>query len=140
MAITRSTYDQALVDKICAEMADGKSLRAACKGAGRPDRKTFLRWVEKHEAVEKAYVQAIADREERYFEEIIEIADSGRDPSKTRVQVDARKWVLGRMNPKKYGDRVLNEHAGIDGAPIKTESIVSVEAGEAYLRMLNGRA
>lgn len=124
MAITRSTYDQALVDKICAEMADGKSLRAACKGAGRPDRKTFLRWVEKHEAVEKAYVQAIADREERYFEEIIEIADGKADPSKTRVQVDARKWVLARMNPKKYGDRMTNELTGAGGGPIESNMTV----------------
>jgi uncharacterized protein (DUF2336 family) len=124
MAITRSTYDQALVDKICAEMADGKSLRAACKGAGRPDRKTFLRWVEKHEAVEKAYVQAIADREERYFEEIIEIADGKANPSKTRVQVDARKWVLARMNPKKYGDRMTNELTGAGGGPIESNMTI----------------
>lgn len=125
MATSRSTYDQALVEKICAEMADGKSLRAACKGAGKPDRKTFLTWCEKHEAVKKAYERAIFDREERYFEEIIEIADSGRDPAKTRVQVDARKWTLARMNPKKYGDRMTTELTGAGGGPVESNMTVT---------------
>lgn len=123
MAVT--TFTQETVDKICAEMADGKSLRAACKGAGRPDRKTFLRWVEKHDVVRVAYEQAIYDREERYFEEIIEIADSGRDPAKTRVQVDARKWTLARMNPKKYGDRMTTELTGAGGGPVESNMTVT---------------
>lgn len=125
MIAPRITFDQAIVDKICAEMADGKSLRSACKGAGKPDRKTFLRWVEKHEAVRVAYEQAIYDREERYFEEIIEIADSNRDPAKTRVQVDARKWTLARMNPKKYGDRMTTELTGAGGGPVESSMTVT---------------
>ena len=27
--------------------------------------------------------------------------------ARSRVRLDARKWVLGRMKPKKYGDKVL---------------------------------
>lgn len=133
-------FDMAVVQTICLRIADGKSLRAVCKAADMPARENFLDWVAKKPEVRALYEQAIADREERYFEEVIEIADSGRDPAKTRVQVDARKWALACMNPKKYGTRVSNEHSGVDGAPIKTEAIVSVEAGEAYLRMLNGRS
>ena len=29
-----------------------------------------------------------------------------------KLQVDARKWALARMNPKKYGDKVDLNHGG----------------------------
>lgn len=30
-----------------------------------------------------------------------------------RLQVDARKWMVGKMNPKKYGDKLDVNHAGV---------------------------
>lgn len=118
-------FDMAVVTTICQRIADGKSLRAVCKAADMPARENFLDWVAKKPEVRALYEQAIADREERYFEEVIEIADSGRDPQKTRVQVDARKWVLARMNPKKYGDRMTNELTGAGGGPIESNMTVT---------------
>jgi hypothetical protein len=29
---------------------------------------------------------------------------------RSKLRVDARKWVLSRMNPKKYGDRLNVDH------------------------------
>lgn len=125
MANARVKFSQAVVAKICERIADGKSLRAVCKAADMPARATFLEWAAKRDDVRALYEQAIADREERYFEQVIEIADSGRDPAKTRVQVDARKWVLARMNPKKYGDRMTNELTGAGGGPIESNMTVT---------------
>ena len=34
------------------------------------------------------------------------------------MQIDARKWVLARMNPKKYGDKFTQELTGADGGPV----------------------
>ena len=113
-----STFTQAIFDRICERIAEGESLRAICKGNGMPAKRTFLRWVAADETLAKQYAEAQVMRAEHYFDEIVEIADKGSDPAKTRVQVDARKWVLSRMNPKKYGDRVLNEHMGEDGGPL----------------------
>lgn len=59
-------------------------------------------------------------RSESMFEEILEIADeTSRDTidtetgekantewiSRSRLRVDARKWMLSKMVPKKYGER-----------------------------------
>jgi hypothetical protein len=62
---------------------------------------------------------------ERFFEEIREIAfDDSRDVSgelampnptavnRDRLKVDSLKWMLGKMLPKKYGDKVEMEHTG----------------------------
>lgn len=111
-------FSKALCERICTEIAGGKSLTKVCKRTGMPDKGTFLGWVAKHEEIEVAYRAAIQAREEVYFEQVIEIADEGLDPAKTRVQVDARKWALARMNPKKYGDRFTSELTGAEGGPL----------------------
>lgn len=70
---------------------------------------------------ELQYVRATDDRAELIFEEIKKIADdSSRDLIATdrgetgnmvkvqrdRLRIEARKWILGKMKPKKYGDSV----------------------------------
>lgn len=60
------------------------------------------------------------------FEEILEIADSSEDDiekvggedeavfmkknreliERTKIRIDARKWMLGKMMPKKYSDKL----------------------------------
>jgi hypothetical protein len=114
----RVEFSQEIFDVICVRMAEGESLRAICKTVGMPNKRTVLRWIEKDDGIKLQYAEAQNLRAEHYFDEIIDIADSKADPQKTRVQIDARKWVLARMNPKKYGDRVTNEHIGGDGNPI----------------------
>jgi hypothetical protein len=114
----RVEFSQETFDRICELMAEGQSLRAICKGDGMPNKRTVLRWIERDDKLRLQYSEAQNLRAEHYFDEIIDIADSRSDPQKTRVQIDARKWVLARMNPKKYGDRMTNEHVGGDGNPI----------------------
>lgn len=116
--MTATTFDQKLFDRICERIAEGESLRAICKTKDYPVQRTVLRWVAKDEKLAAQYAEAQNMRAEHYFDEIIDIADKGTDPAKTRVQVDARKWVLARMNPKKYGDRFTQELTGEGGGPV----------------------
>lgn len=55
-----------------------------------------------------------------------------------KLQIETRLKLLSKWNPKKYGDRLT--HAGDPEAPIGLEhsGAVTLEPGEAYLRMLNG--
>jgi hypothetical protein len=102
---------------------NGLSLRKSLSGYGMPDKKTFLNWVDKDENMRSQYVRACEARAELIFEEVLEIADKqgedviGEDEhgnqiinhnviSRNRLQMDARKWMLGKMNPKKYGDKL----------------------------------
>lgn len=41
----------------------------------------------------------------------------------TRLQIDTRKWLLSKMLPKVYGDKVTNEHTGKDGGPIQMAAV-----------------
>jgi len=112
-------FSQALFDRICEEMARGKSLRSICNAKGMPDRRTVEKWLSRNAKLQAQYRHAMQLREDHYFDEIVDIADSKADPQKTRVQIDARKWVLARMNPKKYGDKFTQELTGADGGPVQ---------------------
>jgi len=59
------------------------------------------------EDLRKRYIFVTQVREQRLFDEIIEIADSAgtaEDAQIAKVQIDARKWALSKMNPKKYAE------------------------------------
>ena len=45
-----------------------------------------------------------------------------------RLQIDTRKWMLSKMLPKVYGEKILNEHTGKDGAPIAVAQAVNFKA------------
>lgn len=46
-------------------------------------------------------------------EEILAISDDpNEDPQSRRVRVDARKWLMSKWAPKKYGDKLEVEQTG----------------------------
>ena len=117
-----SKFTKTLADDICERIANGESLRNICRDKSMPDKTTVLRWVDDNNDFCDQYARACARREDSFFDDLIEIADSvtadAAEVAKARVQIDARKWVLSRMNPKKYGDRVQQEVSGSIGAEV----------------------
>ena len=131
---------QAVIDQI----ADtGKSLRSACaENDVKPS--TFLRWISEDESLAEQYARAMQVRADTHFSEIVEISDTQEIgtietakewgvETKTadmvehrRLRIDARKWVIARMNPKKYGDKITSEHTGPDGGPLQSETVTRV--------------
>ena len=81
---------------------------------------TFYRWIEEDDAKSKQYARACTERADAIFEEILDITDNnaldvtiddeggyqvqGEIVQRSKLKVDARKWMLSKMNPKKYGD------------------------------------
>jgi len=106
----------------------GLSLRKALAFDDMPSRDTFFRWIKEDDKLpkeEKAglsdqYARGMETRSDLIFEDILNIADgNGQDVrmvddktgtvdhdviNRARLRVDARKWMLGKMQPKKYGD------------------------------------
>jgi hypothetical protein len=133
-----SKYSAALAKAICTRLAGGESLRKICKSEGMPSITTVLSWATGHtvEANEadfpKQYAIARATRSELYADEIVDLADDKDvDPQRSRLQVDARKWVASKLLPKTYGDKVSHEHSGPDGLPIAFQRVELVIVDDA---------
>ena len=88
-------------------MRNGSSLREVCRSNEWP-LTTVYDWLNREYA--EQYADAQARRADYYFDEMLEIADE-TPPDKdaiaaARLRIDTRKWVMSRMNPKKYGEKV----------------------------------
>ena len=144
-------YTQEVADRICAGLAEGKSLRAVCAEPGMPSESTVRAWaLDDVEGFAAQYARAREIGYERLADELLEIADTPKPGIKTktnekgevetsegdmiehrRLQVDARKWMLAKMLPKKYGDRQVI--AGDPDAPLKHDHTHSLQPETARL-------
>jgi hypothetical protein len=115
-------------------MHNGLSLFKACQKAGIAH-STFISWVNEDAALADRYACARENLIERIAEEIMELSDQtvGEQPDgkkdwaavqKHRLQVDSRKWLLSKLAPKKYGDKL--ELSGDPDRPLAIQKIERV--------------
>lgn len=102
-------------------MKEGNSLRMCCEAAG-VSRSTFLSWVDADEALADLYAHArthMLDAQAEALEDIgtqASLAEGAVEVAGLRLKSDNRKWLLARLAPRKYGDKL--ELAG--GLTVKT--------------------
>jgi hypothetical protein len=94
-----------LLDEICRRLADGEFLTAICRDAHMPVRRTVHLRVRNDEAFRARYAEARALQVEHLFEEIVTIADEDDNPARARVRIEARKWLVARLDPDRFGDK-----------------------------------
>lgn len=106
-----------ILDSVFKEIENGSSLRLACQKNKIPP-KTFYEWIDGDPDKSKQYAQALELRAELKFESIEDDytaepqrdAETGRiDPAWVnlqRLKIDAKKWELSKMMPKKYGEKL----------------------------------
>ena len=140
------TFTQKVADAICAELAEGKSLRKICEQADMPPESTVRLWaMDDAEGFAAQYARARSIGYERLADEILTISDDGLNDTYTdengnvrtdqdvigrsMLRVDSRKWMLAKMLPKVYGDKVT--HQGDDDKPIRMVTRIELVAMRA---------
>lgn len=105
-----SDYLPEVAADICSKPAEGESLRSVCTRPGMPNKATKFRWIGDNKEFRDQYEKATESRADAMFEEMLEIVDDvaaeGAAVAKARLQLDAHEWVLARMTPKKFGDKI----------------------------------
>ena len=144
-----SEFTQEIADIICRRIAAGESLRRICEGEDLPHASTVHRWLQTNEEFREQYAQARQDQADTLFDQVLDIADDarndwmerhGRDDkgyqengehiSRSRLRIDARKWMAGKLRPKKYGEKVDHVLGGDPENPVVTRiETVVVDAG-----------
>lgn len=107
---------QAFIDDLCDWMADSKSVRAYCRVNPEYKPSSICRWLAEFSDFAEQYARAINMRADAKFEKIDDVIEDMRsgiiDATMARVEIDAIRWQSGKMNSKKYGDKVQQEHSG----------------------------
>lgn len=114
-----SEWNQTLEDSVIADIESGFSLRATAE-RNHISKALILKKVRDLESFRDRYAHAKDIQLEAMADEILTIADSADadNYNAARLQVDSRKWLLSKLVPKKYGDKVQQELSGEIG--IKT--------------------
>ena len=112
-----------ILNNIFNMIESGKSLRFALSQIPLSS-STFFIWIEEDPEKSKHYAYVTDIRTELKFESIEQDyseepqrdAETGRIDSAwvqlQRLKIDAKKWELSKLNPKKYGDKIQQEHSG----------------------------
>tara|TARA_R100000322_G_scaffold17929_1_gene10511 strand:+ start:939 stop:1559 length:621 start_codon:yes stop_codon:yes gene_type:complete len=132
-------YDRhAITAMVCAQIAQGKSLRSILDADDKlPTVRSFLDWMGADGELAIQYAHARQTQYELLADEIVSIADenyttdehgvrerlSSEAIQRNRLRVDTRKWMLSKMLPKVYGDKIQTEHTGKDGGPIQLQAV-----------------
>ncbi|WP_348644850.1 terminase small subunit protein [Rhizobium sp. SG741] len=121
-----SEFTKEIADGICERLAGGESLKSICLAEDMPHRATVFRWLGAHDSFRDMYARAREAQADALFDEILDIANTPITGEKTKVdkdgnviemtkadmiehrrlQIDARKWMAGKLRPKVYGDKL----------------------------------
>jgi hypothetical protein len=109
-----SKYTPELAASICRRIADGESLRSICGSKGMPSRYAVLRWQSESSEFRTQYVTARDAMVDALAEEALHLAKTATAANALarRLYVDTIKWYVGKVAPKKYGDKLDLNVAG----------------------------
>ena len=125
-----SSYSEEIADILCEEIAQGAALYRLCETRDDfPTARTVYNWLENVPEFFRKYARARERQQDFEADHIIAIADEATDANLARLRVDARKWRMSKLAPKKYGDRVELEHGGKVQIEAVQRSIVDPKAG-----------
>lgn len=143
-----SKYTEDLANEICERIVNGESVVSIVKDEHMPVMSTVFYWLTKNEIFSEMYTEAKRLQAEKLADEIMDIADNstndwvetqgddrakdmyrvnGEAINRSRLRVDARKWVAARLLPAKYGDRVENVISNKEGESFKLKKLSSDE-------------
>jgi len=138
---------QAASDYICDQIAEGRSLRSILKDSDMPASSTVFKALAADRGFAERYARAREVQADALFDEILDIADESKNDTfvdadgnistnqevvaRSRIRIDARKWMAGKLRPKVYGDKLDLNHSGriAVAKEMSEEELASIAAG-----------
>lgn len=102
-----------------------------------PAPSTVCKWLAQNEAFREQYARARELQADAIFDETLDIADdatndwmeryskedqslgwqlNGEHVQRSKLRIETRKWMAGKLRPKKYGEKITHEGPGEGGA------------------------
>ena len=129
-----SKYTPELCTEFCTRLSaeSTASVESVCEADDMPCVASIMGWLKKYPEFLEEYERAREKRADLMARECLEIADSSTNDTSTvtsksgedyevanhewinrsRLRVDTRKWLLSKMSPKRYGDKIQAEISG----------------------------
>lgn len=142
-----TNYSAELAAEFCNYLAQGMSMRKACKQKNMPAMTTVFRWLSESNTelwandFREQYARAKQESADAMAEDILDISDekvkylgdgkpNTAEIARNRLRVDTRKFLMAKMKPKIYGDKM---DLTTDGEKIEIGRGMSIEEIQAIL-------
>ncbi len=143
----RSEFTQEIAKVICDRLASGESLLKICRDDDMPSNVTVYKWIQQQPSFASDYAHARELQADTIFDECLDIADRVKLGVKTitkstgveiieadmtehrRLQIDTRRWMAGKMRPKKYNDRYIEAAITQEDSGGRSEVNIRVTGG-----------
>lgn len=133
-------FSNDLFEKVLYRISSGESVAAICTDEDMPSQDSFYKWVREKDGLAERYAHAREAQADAIFDDILSIADEGKNDwmersgednegwqlngehmQRSKLRIDARKWMASKLAPKKYGDKI--QHTGDGGGPLQIERV-----------------
>ncbi len=104
-----STYSEEMAAKVCAAVASSQDglRKTLASDPELPALRTVQVWLDNHASFAVQYGQAKQRQLRTMAEDIVDLSnDETLDPNDKRIRIDTRKWLLSKLIPRTYGDKL----------------------------------
>ncbi len=120
-------YPQEVAELICAELEKGRTLRDICRAPSMPDESTVRLWIRhdrngfaaRYKLARETGCDALVDEMKEIADDEsgdlmerqkpsgeVELVPNQVKVSRARVRLDHRRWLVSKIAPRRYGDRL----------------------------------
>jgi hypothetical protein len=141
-----SSYTPEIGARVCELIESGQSLLDIESRDDMPSHPTVAKWLADFPDFAAGYARARRIYIDRMGDEILAISDDARNDwmdrqqgedtvrvvdhehvTRSKLRVDTRKWVLSKLRPDQYGDRVAHQMLDEHGKPAKAGITIIVD-------------
>lgn len=120
--MTRERVQQFVCDKLASSSLGVKTMCDTIEGMPKPG--VIYRWLSSNDEFRDKYAHARSEQADYMADEILKICDDSENDymeakhgsdfgksnpenvNRARLRVDTRKWLMSKLQPKKYGDKM----------------------------------
>jgi hypothetical protein len=115
-----SLDDPKVVEDLCDRIAEGRGVIEVCADPDMPSEASVYRRMAKDEEFARRIARAREAQQEAEPDRLVQMAQDAtpEDWQVVKLRIWARQWRAAKLAPKKYGEKITNEHTGADGGPI----------------------
>ena len=140
-------FDPAIAAAVCEAIAEGATLDAACQKQS-VSASSVLRWAKEVDTFAELYAQAKHLKLARMAEGLAPLAREARTAASAhevqaiKLEVDTHKWLLSKLEPHTYGDKldVTSKGEALAAPSHQVDARVQSIVMQAAMRMQAGQA
>jgi hypothetical protein len=113
------TFSQEVAEEFCRRVSNGQTTKEVSRMPDMPSWSSVCLWLRQKPDFARQVQQARHCLADCLFDETLQIADNATAQSERvdRLKIDSRKWLVAKMHPSRYGDKIEPVNVVVNQGP-----------------------